>query len=196
MGHAVAQIMELMERPRVSGATAPWDQAVDEVGFGFPADYREFVDAYGAGTVNDELFIAAPALRPRPGYRSGFRGLVDVTTAGLGRSIAEMREDAVALGDQATYPFPIHPEADGLLIWGYNGNTDVCFWDTSEADPDRWIVVVFLLSSRVWERFDGGMAEFLLAVVRGEHPLSKRLIWPTEPPSGQPVWDRQFGWDE
>ncbi|WP_157436293.1 hypothetical protein [Actinospica robiniae] len=154
------------------------------------------MDVYGAGTINDELFIAAPTLRARRGYRPGFRGLVDVTTAGVGRSIAEMREDAVALGDEETYPFPIHPEPDGLLIWGYNGNTDVCFWDTREADPDRWPVVVFLLSSRSWERFDGGMAEFLLAILRGEHLLAERLIWPTEPSSGRPVWDRQFGWDE
>lgn len=196
MSRAVAQIMELMERPRVSGATAPWDQAVGKVGFSFPADYREFVDAYGAGTVNDELFIAAPTLRPRRGYRSGFHGLVDITTIGLGRSIGEMRQDAIALGDQDSYPFPIRPEADGLLIWGYNSNTDVCFWDSSGADPDRWPVVVFLLSSRTWERFDGGMTEFLLAILRGEHPLSQRLIRPTEPPPGQPVWERQFGWDE
>jgi hypothetical protein len=186
--------MELLERPNASGEPAPWDRAAAEVGFDFPKDYREFVDAYGAGAVNDELFIAAPTLRSQRGSRSGFPGLVDLTTVGLGRSIAEMRENAVATGDEETYPLPIHPEPGGLLIWGYNSNTDVCFWDTCDTDPDRWSVVVFLLSARRWERFDGGMTEFLLAVLRGEHPLAERLIWPIGPSSGHPVWDRQFGW--
>lgn len=194
MQSAVTQIMELLERLNVSGEPAPWDLSAGEVGLDFPKDYREFVDAYGAGTVNDELFIAAPTLRFQRGSRLGFPGLVDLTTVGLGRSIAEMRENAVATGDEETYPLPIHPEPGGLLIWGHNSNTDVCFWDTRDADPDRWSVVVFLLSGRRWERFDGGMAEFLLAVLRGEHPLSERLIWPIGPSSVRPVWDRQFGW--
>ncbi|MBW8805763.1 MAG: SMI1/KNR4 family protein [Catenulisporales bacterium] len=178
------------------GAASPWDDAVAEVGFGFPADYRDFVDVYGAGAVNDELFIAAPTLRPNGfGFRTGFGGFVDQTTLGLGRSIAEMRENAVALEDEETYPFPILPEPGGLLIWGNTANGDVCFWDTREAEPDRWPVVVLLLSSRRWDRFDGGMTEFLLAVLRGDHPFAERLIDPTGKASDRPVWDRHFGWD-
>src|SRR2546423_7697612 len=196
MGPALGQIMELMGPPLTVGAASPWDDAVAEVGFGFPADYRDFVDVYGAGAVNDELFIAAPTLRPNGfGFRTGFGGFVDQTTLGLGRGIAEMRENAVALEDEETYPFPILPEPGGLLIWGNTANGDVCFWDTHDAEPDRWPVVVLLLSSRRWDRFDGGMTEFLLAVLRGDHPFAERLIDPTGKASDRPVWDRHFGWD-
>jgi len=65
----------------------------------------------------------------------------------------------------------------------------VCFWDTSEGDPDRWSVVVWLLSSRHWDRFDGGMTEFMLAVLRGDYPFAKGLIDPTGEASDGPVWE-------
>lgn len=196
MGPALSQIMELMEPPQAVGATTPWHNAATEVGFEFPADYRDFVDVYGGGGVNDELFIAAPTLRRTDSrFRTGFGGFVDQTTLGLGRSITEMRENAVALDDEETYPFPILPEPGGLLIWGNNANGDVCFWDTREADPDRWPVVVFLLSSRHWDRFDGGMTEFLQAVLRGDYPFAKWLIDPTGEATDRPVWERRFDWD-
>lgn len=108
MGPALEQIMELMSPPQTVGSTTPWDGAATEVGFNFPADYRDFVDVYGAGGVNDEFFIAFPTLRRFDSrFRTGFGGFVDQTTFGLGRSIGEMRENAVALDDEETYPFPI-----------------------------------------------------------------------------------------
>jgi hypothetical protein len=107
-----------------------------------------------------------------------------------------MRENALALGNDDTYPLPILPEPGGLLIWGTTSNGDLCFWDTSEVDPDRWTVVVFWLSARIWDRFDGGVADFLLAALRGDYPSAQQLIAPMEEESYEPPeWQRVHGWD-
>jgi hypothetical protein len=197
MHATVGQIAELLEPPRSGHPATPWKDAAAEVGFEFPADYRAFVDVYGGGSLNDELHLRVPTLRQSSGERrTGFAGFVDQTTEGLGRSISEMRENALALDDDETYPLPILPEPGGLLIWGTTSNGDMCFWDTSPIDPDRWTVVVFLLSGKIWDRFDGGMADFLVAMLRGEYPWSRQLIAPMEDESYEPPeWKRVYGWD-
>jgi len=196
MHETVGRITELLEPPQDGRPVTPWRDAAAEVGFEFPADYRALVDVYGGGSLNDELHLRVPTLRRRE-FQPGFAGFVDFTTEGLGRSISQMRENALALDDGKTYPFPILPEPGGLLIWGSTSNGDVCFWDTSEVDPDRWTVVVFWLSARMWDRFDGGVAEFLLAALRGDCPWAQRLIAPLEGQSDEPPeWERTYGWDD
>ena len=49
--------------------------------------------------------------------------------------------------------------------------------------------MVWLRSSRHWDRFDGGMTEFMLAVLRGDYPFAKGLIDPTGEASDGPVWE-------
>lgn len=196
MHQTVSQITELLEPPQAGGSATPWQDAPAEVGFEFPADYRAFVDVYGGGSLNDELHVRVPTLRPGD-LQPGFAGFVDFTTKGLGRSISEMRENALALDNDEAYPFPILPEPGGLLIWGSTSNGDVCFWDTSAIDPERWTVVVFWLSAGIWDRFDGGMSDFLLAVLRGDYPSAKQLIEPMEDESyGRPEWERIYDWDD
>jgi hypothetical protein len=37
-------------------------------------------------------------------------------------------------------------------------------------DPDQWSVAVKNHQGRSWSSFDGGMAEFLVAIIGGQHP--------------------------
>lgn len=102
----VGQIAELMPPPASAVVASPWDEAPSEVGFAFPADYREFVDLYGAGSINDEFCVEVPTLRPAgAGMRTGFGGFVDQSAAVLGSGIGEMWRKEAALVDGQRHPF-------------------------------------------------------------------------------------------
>lgn len=188
----VGQIAELMPPPASAVVAPPWDEAPPEVGFAFPADFREFADLYGGGSINDEVIIEVPTLGPDgSGRRTGFGGYVDRSAAVVGRGIGAMWQNAMALNGDRTPPSPVLPESGGLLMWGYDQFGDTCFWDTRDADPDRWTVVALLSSAGRWERFEGGMAEFVLATLQGKVPFAEAMFRVS---AGRPEWERFYDW--
>ena len=188
----VGQIAELMPPPVSAVVAPPWDEALPEVGFAFPADFRDFADLYGGGSINDGIIIEVPTLGPNgSGKRTGFGGFVDQSAAVVRSEIGEMWQNAIALNGDQTLPSPVLPEPSGLMMWGYNQFGETCFWDTRDADPDRWTVVAFFSSSRRWERFDGGMADFVLATLQGNVPFAEDMFRVS---AGQPEWERFYDW--
>ncbi|MFE7960806.1 hypothetical protein [Streptomyces sp. NPDC057413] len=72
---ALDQLMQLMPPPPTAPAPTPWQLAPARIGFQFPADYRAFIDAYGAGEINQHLNVLAPTCYPyQPGLPPGFPG--------------------------------------------------------------------------------------------------------------------------
>ncbi|MFG2960043.1 hypothetical protein ACGF5O_40760 [Streptomyces sp. NPDC048291] len=54
-----------MPAPPDGGDAVDWDRVHTEFGWRLPGDYRDFVAAYGMGTINETLGVVAP---PFPGY--------------------------------------------------------------------------------------------------------------------------------
>ncbi|WP_395297011.1 hypothetical protein ACF9IK_28910 [Kitasatospora hibisci] len=180
--------MELERLVRILGeplrwpTATPWEHSLAEVGFVFPADYREFVDRYGSIRVNGELSVWVPTLRPDGGgVIAGFPGFVRATTGGI----------AAELASDSDCPYPVHPEPGGLLSWGSNLNADQFFWLTEGKDPDAWPVVAFYRSLEEWDRFDGGFAAFLLAVLDGTYAYADEVA-PANP--DEPLCRYQGDW--
>ncbi|MEU9080707.1 hypothetical protein [Kitasatospora sp. NPDC048538] len=153
------------------------------VGFDFPEDYKEFIDVFGSGEVRGDLGVLDPL--PRSGGVSAddaIYGMVRRTSEDVGLQFAAMREE-----DFDLCPFPIYPEAGGLLVWAANYNGDFCFWLTEGADSSRWPVIVWLRGRfpNSWMRYDMGMAEFLLLVISGDDPEVADLAFRD---SSAPVW--------
>lgn len=187
--------------PPVEGEVAPvpWHLSRAEVGLDFPADYRRFVDRYGAGDVisldwvytpyPDEAYepeapidrenfsIYSPSVDEKTWLRGrGFPGFVDYTAE-------QIRDGFVFDGADESYwggtMYPIHPDPGGLLAWGESSmDGDVLYWLTEDPDPDRWPVVMWARGPATTYRFEGGMVEFLAAVLAGEHPDITWLAWP------------------
>jgi hypothetical protein len=188
MHHAVEQLVQILGAPPVENTLVPWDQAPAEIGFQFPSDYREFLDIYGSIAIRDELSIWSPSLRPDvPGRPGGFPGFVDGTTFGVGEHLADAFEE----GNFRECPYPVFPAPGGVLGWANNPNVDHCFWLTEGNDPDRWPIVIWYRQGGEWDRFDGGMAEFILAVVTGRYPMADDIA-PEEP--GVPLWTPRGDW--
>ncbi|WP_330250788.1 SMI1/KNR4 family protein [Nocardia sp. NBC_00565] len=167
MHPAVAQLSVVMPPSPLGPVIAPpWTRIEEAMAVGLPRDYRDFIDLYGDGAINDELGVNYPAWQQDD--TSTLSTLVDVAEEDNGYGVYESLE----------MPFPGYPAPGGLLQWGGNYNGDRLCWLTEGKDPDDWpVVVVFRhISDPSWRRFDGGMAAFLLAVVTGTFDLATTLI--------------------
>jgi hypothetical protein len=155
--------------PPAAVASPQWEDALEQVGFEFPADYREFVDAYGEGTFERSEYVGLEVRAPHSsalGLRGepGLKGFV-------ARHVNRVRPLFVGSGEGtamwAGEPYPMYPDSGGLLSWGRSQQNDQFFWLTQDADPDRWPVVGWSRHDASTLVFDGGMAEFLIALFTG-----------------------------
>lgn len=191
-GVEMRQLESILPPPRAAVSATPWELSRAEVGFDFPADYREFIDRYGGGTLTRpgtpmRFSVMNPgADQWCPDGPSGFAGFVDVT-------VSELRPRFVdALGhehpvEQVVYP--VMPDPGGLLAWGATDDGDCFFWLTEDPDPDNWPVVLWSRREKISHLFEGGMVAFLLAVLSGEHPTSSWLAGP------EPRWTPEADWN-
>ncbi|MFJ9695553.1 hypothetical protein [Kitasatospora sp. NPDC101183] len=163
--------------PPSEGVVAvPWELAPEAIGFQLPADYRAFVDRYGAISISGELHIFTPSMAPSVtvGQPLGFEGFLYGTTEPYGycAMLAQAYED----GDHDECPYPLFPVEGGLLKWANNYNSDHFFWLMRGPDPDRWPVAAKLDSMLEWDLFEGGFLEFLLAAVTEQYPYYREVV--------------------
>jgi hypothetical protein len=155
--------------PPSAVAAPPWGEALNEVGFEFPADYRAFVDTYGGGTFERPEYVGLIVDAPHchalgPGGRLGFGGFVGIQ---LDQVRPLFTYPGAEEGMWNGEPRPLYPEPGGLLSWGSTEESDQFFWLTQDTNPDRWPVVGWSRHDGSTFDFDGGMVEFLLALFTG-----------------------------
>lgn len=108
-----------------------WDDARREAGFDLPADYREFVDTYGAGVLMTRI-VALRVHSPNPGV--GLQGLLDWHTEQVRRLFTGAGTERSMWGGR---PRPLFPDAGGLLAWGSTDESDHFFWLTEKTTATR-----------------------------------------------------------
>jgi hypothetical protein len=122
----MAALRELIGAPPAGVPAVDWAAVHARLGLRLPADYREFIDAYGPGTLGD-IRIMAP----------GAPGPMDLFEL-LERRYGQVRD---ADGDLVVRP-PFYPEPGGTVCWGEAFGGWTCGWAPGSADPDEWTVVV------------------------------------------------------
>ncbi|MER7043070.1 SMI1/KNR4 family protein [Streptomyces microflavus] len=140
-----------------------WEAIAQQTLVRFPADYREFVETYGGGEVDEYFSVDTP---PVPG--SPYGDLLDKLNPTLHDS--DRRE---LLSHLPGKDLPL------LLPFAGSASSDVAFW-LREGAPDDWRVAVFRRQTPpakdTWSIFDGGMAAFFVAVLTGEaDPFSSQI---------------------
>ena len=124
-------IMNLM-KPPVSPAFAVgnWADAERECGIRFPADFKEFIGAYGAGTIN-EFFLVTSPFAPFEPFKLARQKDISLW------NFRSYYNDGIV-----KHPYPLYPDADGLFPFTTNqSNGDVC-WKT-KGDPNDWNIVIW-----------------------------------------------------
>ncbi len=166
MAHSAVERLSAVLAPPSTPAGRPsdWQQVAESWNTAFPSDYRDFLDVFGAGTIDDYLVLATVLDHAPDARESTVGGLTDVA-----RSLHQEHSD---------WPYPVWPRNGGLICWGATIDSDVLYWDTTDSDPDRWPVVVRNREGD-FTRFDFGMAEFVLRMLgpSGERPLESPRLY-------------------
>lgn len=169
----LGDLSRVLAPPRRPSRTK-YDRALIEgaVGACLPDDYFEFVDAYGAGCVDDFLWVLVPACsNPH----------LDLWTQS--RRQAEVL-DEVRRQPDSDVPWEPFPRPGGLLPWGISDNGDVCFWQTTGLARD-WQVVVCDGRMFDWRKYNLSMSDFL----HGVFSASLRCdVFPDDVPSEAPAF--------
>lgn len=152
---AVNQLVAVLRPPTSGGDAIDWERIRLERSVTFPADYQSFVEVYGGGFIDDYLDIFTPP----------------VESSVYGQILAE-----VTLTPGLRHPdgYPFYPDSGGILRWGADSSGDDAFWHCENDDPDEWTILVRKRNhgpnEEAWKSFNGGMVEFLLAIIRDGYP--------------------------
>ncbi|MFD9688817.1 SMI1/KNR4 family protein [Kitasatospora sp. NPDC059146] len=146
-------------------AEVDWEGSIDRLGVRLPSDYRELVERYGYLEFGGDIRFASPVLEPGGPEEETFNSLYY-----FNKDVGEMLAEWYTWDGVSGRPYEPFPAKGCLLAWANNTGCDYFCWDTSAGDPDEWPVVVWRFSISEMVRFDGGMAEFLAAVIEGGFP--------------------------
>ncbi|GAA2081703.1 SMI1/KNR4 family protein [Actinomadura alba] len=167
---ALETLRRLMPPTCESGTSVDWARLSESWGKEFPDDYRQFIEMYGAGTIENFLVVVKPGPKGEsPEQETGVMFNETATAEYLWTDARRSPE----LADVA-------PE---LIAWGGDESADLLCWDASDDDPGRWPVLVYNRGKALWSRYDCGMVEFLVRILRAdfdERPLSDLSLWGKE----------------
>ncbi|MFC0551658.1 hypothetical protein ACFFHJ_12275 [Planotetraspora thailandica] len=163
MHPAVRQLTQILPPPLAEVEVLAWDDIQAEWGTAFPRDFRDFMDIYGQGSIDDLVAVAPPENRAgEPGVRTVRR-----VAPGVESEFHTFYGEVV---------FPAWPAPGSLLRWGVTPIGYDLMWRVTGGDPDEWPVVVAGYRPRFAFEFPYGMAEFLVRM------LGDRLERPTNLP--------------
>lgn len=160
----LAALRDLMP-PTVEGDSVEWSRVSESWGREFPEDYRRFIEMYGAGTIDRYLVVLGPELKGEEPLTDGML----METLDAQDAWSEARKSSELSGSS--------PE---LIAWAADASADILCWDASGSDPNAWPILVYNQDDYEWSRYECGMVEFLVRVLRAgfaECPLGDLSLW-------------------
>lgn len=142
--------------PRENGRPEAWAEIEEALGTALPNDYKEYITTFGTGKMADFVWPYNPFSANR------FLNLLKQVPNQVG-TLRQMKEE---FGDEEC-PYPLYPEAEGLLPWGSTGNGDELFW-LMIGSPNKWPVVINEARSSRFEQYDESMTSFLAKLLAGK----------------------------
>jgi hypothetical protein len=171
---ALDELRQLLPPPEPGvSSTVDWLAVEAAIGSELPRDYKQFIEKYGVGSIDDFLWVYHPTTSNQN------LQLQHRTKKDLGTLRVLRKEDSDLV------PYPIFPEQEGLIPWGRTATGDRLYWRTSSANPNDWIQVIKEGRGPEWAEFSGSMTELLAAL------LSRRYLFPIFPndfPSPYPTF--------
>ncbi|MFE2459740.1 SMI1/KNR4 family protein [Streptomyces sp. NPDC059402] len=146
-----------------------WPQVEHDLGVSLPDDYKWLVERYGPGSFDSFLHVFQP-VAPVATIR-----LVDRAERAA-EILDQLREGGEAIP---------HP-TDELLAVGATDKGDTIYWVTRPGDaPNSWTITANGARNTKWPHFDGGLVEFLAAVMSGEYKVD---VLPRSWPGPDPLF--------
>ncbi|MFC0601326.1 SMI1/KNR4 family protein [Streptomyces palmae] len=147
------EIAALLGEPRFNWSDpTPWVELERELGIGFPADFREIVDAYGSIEINGQLYLKHPAGHLLHSLGENIRGDLEL-----------WREE-----DMAEYlPSPVGANPGELVPVASATTGEAVFLRVPDGPSSPWRVVVQEFDSPSWTLYEMTFGEWLLAYLQG-----------------------------
>lgn len=142
-------IMPPPTAPKGTGTSEGWTMVEKVFGVQLPRDYKDMIDVYGAGSINNELWILSP--------------FSDNSTMNLCRDHRMICDLFVSLVN-IRIPYPLFPRQGGLLSWAFTSNGDRVYWET-KTDSERWSIVVSDCALAEWQQLEHSCVSFILGVL-------------------------------
>ena len=117
-----------------------------------PMDYKEFVNSYGTGVVDEFLWVFSPSTRN--------------DNLSLGCQHENILADLRGTRDKypVLYRVNVHPEVGGLFPMAGTDNGDTVYWETN-GPPEAWTMAVMGPRAPEIFRFAGGFVPFLVGIL-------------------------------
>jgi hypothetical protein len=132
--NVVELVRQLAPPPEPRYNRGDWGQVEAEVGTRLPADFKDFIETYGAVVICDMLWLITPfyyigesAYVPLLGEKKTYRELL----------LSCLREMDAVVGGRDNVPWPDYPERGGLLPIGGTQDAGMLAWIT-DGEPDEW----------------------------------------------------------
>lgn len=167
----MAALRELIGPPPASALQVEWGAVQARLGFTLPADYREFIDTYGPGTLGN-IRITAP----------GAGGMWDLFAL-LDRKYSQVRDLSRNPG---TDP-PFYPEPGGTICWGETAEGWNCAWAPVGPDPEAWYAVAIPPTLRGFRTRAGISFSAMLAEQAAQGPGARQGLVPLPESDAGPV---------
>lgn len=132
-----------------------WNAIEKQMRTKLPSDYKEFINEYGTGSINEFMWILTPFDEDE---------YVNLITRGDKISKAYIESK---IKNPQYFKHEVFPNKGGILPWGYTENGDELYWLTVE-NSDEWHIIVYESRSSDYYEYSMGMVEFIYKLVSGK----------------------------
>lgn len=128
-----------------------WEEVEKRIGITFPEDYKEFIDSYGEGSINEFLWVLSPFCK-NENLNSIKR--FKVMQESYNSIKKEFPED---------FLFEFYYGQNGLFPWGITDNGDELFWNYKDDTID---IIVYASRYTEYVTYAMSMEEFLCNLLK------------------------------
>jgi hypothetical protein len=163
---AFDDLRELLGEPRFLWSDPkPWISLERDLGVQFPADYKQFVDAYGPVRINNQLTIYHPA----------------TVWYNLGEEIRE-EPDLWADVEEDRPPHPMGTGPGELFPWANSVSSERAYFRVSRDESEEWVIAVIERDECVYTEYAITFNEWMLSYLQGEEmAICSRNFAPDRP---------------
>ncbi|MFF4535330.1 SMI1/KNR4 family protein [Streptomyces aureus] len=162
MSPELSRLAGLLCEPATLERSWDWEAVEAELGAALPRDYRELVEAFGGGLLDEYLLLLEPGC-PHDVY-----DLVKIS--------AEREEANDSLWRFEGRPTEMESGGNRLICWATTDNGEYLYWLVQPGDnPDSRPTLINSESGEDWERYDMTVTRFLTAVLTGE--VRSEILW-------------------
>ena len=146
--------------PKEIGSPKSWEKLEARLGVSLPTDYKEFIDAYGAGSFDGLITPYNPFAE-----NEEFNLLYVLDTLHQADQQTQLQR---GIAWTAVTPFELYPALDGLLPWGHATTFGQTFFWKVSGPPQTWETVFYHLQSGEYEVWKIPIVAFIAGILSRE----------------------------